>query len=232
MEENVKKKDGFDGSKELSHPSFGSVSLSKITCGNKAMFRSSIKHDNYISLKIKQSHLCRSHSEDNHSSVGEQTIVEIALSPLQFSEMLTTMNYGEGVPCTIEHRIDYDNCNYIKYPDEMAHKDKLQEFLDETGDVSKDLQRFIKPHLEKVSSNLDLNKTLSKTAQKELLKDLQTVMDHLGSNSKFFMKQFTKYMESTVVEAKATIDSHVDAVVRQTGLEAIKANKMLIEEIK
>lgn len=230
MKESVQKKDGFDGAKEYSHPSFGSVSISKVSCGNKAMFGSSIKHDNYITLKIKQSHLYRNHFEDKHSNSGEKTIVEIALSPLQFSEMLTTMNYGEGVPCTIEHRIDYNNCKYIPYPDEMAHKDKLKEFLDETGDVTKDLQRFIKPHLEKVINNLDTNKSLGKTAQKELLKDLNIVFDHLGSNSKFFMEQFTRYMEGTVVEAKATIDSHVDTIVRQTGLEAIKANRLMIDK--
>ena len=231
VKETVTKKAGWDDSDEYNHPSFGNISISKRTCGGDALFGSSVRHDTMIALRIKEGNLNRKYATDSYSGRGK-SIVEVLLSPLQFSEMLTTMNTAEGIPCTISHRNDYGNGQLIEYPEEFAHKDKLQEFLDEAGDTVKELQKFIKPHLNKVLSNLDTSKPLGKAAQKELAQSLQTVYNQLGSNPKFHMEQFAQYMDRTVLEAKATIDSHVDTVIRQTGIEAINRNKLFIGDDK
>lgn len=221
IDESVKVEKKY-GETEKSHPSFGRIRLSRIACGNRALFGSHILHDNMISLEISHAHTYRKFHEDNYSSVGEDDIVKIYLSPLQFSEMLTTMNYSDGVPCTIARK----GRQGIKYPTE-ATVDKVEEFLEESGDVVGDLRDRLRPHLKEVAENLNSGKALGKGAQQELLRTLKSLDEFLGSNSKFLLDMFGEFIDKQVTEAKATIDSHVDTVVRQTGIKALKDTKQL-----
>ena len=211
------------GDDEYIHPSYGSIVLSKMECSPTSLYGSSIDHTNVISLKIKESATYRKHHEDQFTGSGGKTITEVYLSPLQFSEMLTTMNQVEGIPCTINRRIDHNNGKLINFPQE-SFVNKVEEFLGESTEVVDDLRDRLRPHLNKVANSLELSKPLGKTAQKELLSTLKDLDRVLSSNSKFMLDQVSRFMDKTVVEAKATIDSHVDTIVRNTGLEVLHKN--------
>ena len=82
------------------HESQVQVSFSRVTCsGPVAFYGSDVKVNNWIQLKVSTSEKRRNLSNDWY--FADKTILEIRLSPNQFSELLTTMNVGEGVPATL-----------------------------------------------------------------------------------------------------------------------------------
>ena len=123
------------------HPSFGMVGFSRISCGNQRLFGSSIEHDTMIALRVHTAY--RTESFGYEHVYADEDIVEVMLSPAQFSELLTTMNIGDGVPCTI--RFDKEN-GHIKQPESYTNaRETSDRYLTEAmGNLSERLDRLIK----------------------------------------------------------------------------------------
>jgi hypothetical protein len=83
------------------HPSFGLVSISRVS-GSRRLFESPFEHQHYITLSISRADRSRTDLHYNHiMPCGE--IVEVAMSEVQFAQMVTSLNMGVGTPCTISH---------------------------------------------------------------------------------------------------------------------------------
>lgn len=99
--ETVASDDGVLGSSER-HESYGQVSFNRISCTPPLdLYGSNLKHGNIISLSIRRSTKNRNLNRDTY--YGGEEIVEVKLSSAQFAELLTSLNVGSGVPCTISH---------------------------------------------------------------------------------------------------------------------------------
>lgn len=86
--------------KTYTHPAYGCVSLSRITCSPpQQLFGSHAKHSHFISLKIKRAE--RQSNGDFDFIFGRNELIEIYLSGTQLGDLLTSMNVGERIPCTI-----------------------------------------------------------------------------------------------------------------------------------
>ena len=102
-------------SKETTHPAYGIASFHRI-CGNAGnLFGSSVYCDHYVEMEISSGVEIDNGSYHSYLSSGKPHI-RVAFSPAQFAELITSMNIGPGVPCTIKEiageRID-------KIPDEI-----------------------------------------------------------------------------------------------------------------
>jgi hypothetical protein len=86
---------------EKKHPSFGMVSFSRCYGTNRRLFQSHVKNMTTVRLRIKQASVKHSLHQDH--TYGEESLIEVELSPAQFAELLTSMNVGDGVPCTINY---------------------------------------------------------------------------------------------------------------------------------
>lgn len=88
--------------KRFDHESYGMVSLSRISSsGGHRLFMSALPfHHHSIRLRIHHGYLTRGEIVGDIAHAGPQ-IVEVELSAAQFAELITTMNVGDGVPCTI-----------------------------------------------------------------------------------------------------------------------------------
>lgn len=90
----------FEDWKRQAHPSYGMISFNRESCSPAtSLFGSSIKHGNAIRMILFHAEIERGLNKDWFYAKGR--IVEIEMSQSQFADAITSLNIGEGVPCTI-----------------------------------------------------------------------------------------------------------------------------------
>jgi hypothetical protein len=81
------------------HPAFGIISASRITSSGASLFQSEVLSNGYIAIRICTATRKRYLHTDRVWAGPE--IIEVNLTYAQWAEFISTMNIGEGVPCTI-----------------------------------------------------------------------------------------------------------------------------------
>jgi len=215
-----------DNGVRYSDPAMVMVGFSRQTHGGGgdgiSLFGSSIKNNNVISLHIYQAEVKRDLSQDWYHT--REPIIEILLSPLQFAELLTTMNVGGGVPGTLIHH-NGENFTLPKMPE------KAEEFKEEIG---KDFEEIIHKINEagKIIENLiDDPKPIGKQVRKQLKDLVSSFRNTIEHHFPFILKQFSRQLARTVTEAKAEVDAFVEHTIVQTGIEELKKRVPQITEM-
>jgi hypothetical protein len=217
-------KEKSDGGFTYSDPTMVQVGFSRQTYGGKGvtLFGSSVKNSSVISLTISQSEVNRHLSQDWYHA-KPRPIIEVLLTPLQFSELLTTMNVGFGVPGTLVKHGD-QNFEVPEYPS------KAEQFKEE---VSVDLKEVIEQINEAgqiIEGLLDDTKPIGKSVRKQLKDLVDSYRRLIEGHFPFVINQFSKQMAKTVAEAKAEVDAFVEDTVVKTGIEALKNQRLKIAE--
>ncbi len=199
---------------KTNHASFGLLSFSRADSNKgKTLFGSSIKHQRTIILKIKSAEKER----DLHRNwyFGKNTLIEVEMSPTQFSDAITTMNLGDGVPVTL---------NYIqgKKVDDCPDDNLKERFVKELND-----------DIQSISGNLDelyniahalKNRTggLKVSEKKDLCSKIAMLHQSLKSNLPFILNSFNKQMDKSVSESRGEIDAFVTNLTTKLGLESFR----------
>lgn len=202
------------------HESYGLVSFSRITGSFRNLFGTNVDSSNAIKLRIKKCSVNHHLGSDWHRDDGD--LIEVTLSPNQFSELLTTMNQGSGVPCTINNiagkRIDIP-------PKRESTPEKVRfEFQDQVNEI--------KTEMSDQKSRLDaiLNKkSISKSDREDIRKIIERNHMQVTSNLPFYLKQFNKATNKIVDEAKSVVDSFVTSVIAKAGIKSIKDNNGIVD---
>jgi hypothetical protein len=194
------------------HPSYGMAGFSRTTGGNFNLFGSSIRHNNTIALRIHRATKHRNLNTDWYHA--GQELIEVRFSPTQFAELLTSMNVGDGVPCTIEHVGGEQAPPCPEYKQREQYHD---EFADDLKQIAGGAQKLS----ERVRELMQQPK-LTKAEREEVVSLIDRLIQDIGSNLPFVHKQFNEAVEKTVVEAKGEIDATVLTMVTKLGLEALR----------
>lgn len=194
------------------HPSFGMLSISRIQGNSGYLFGSEIQARNFIELKLSTATLERDLTSDWYHSEEELFIVK--MSPNQFSELITTMNIGEGVPVTIERVMceDVEQCSTIeskKSYTQAQFKQRMDNFLVEINKNQERAKEIIK------------KKNLSKDDQEQLNRHMEKINQEVKSNIPFFLGCFQEVMDKVVLDAKAEIDSALLHSVVEAGIKVL-----------
>jgi len=207
------------GDKKFEHPSFGVVGLSRVS-GNATLFGSSVRHQHFISLTIKNAALIRSLHHDRISAAGRDEIIRVSMSAVQLGEMLTNMNVGEGTPCTIERMMMGGKYAEVEDPPSVVSTKQTyeEEFKEEAKQIAVNLREALKSARE-----LEAKPTTTKTERKDLTHKLEMVLQEIEANMPFLVKQFNEKIEKVVGEAKGEIEAFHSHVIHQTGLQAIQS---------
>ena len=210
------------------HESYGLLSLSRIQVSPPcALFGSSIRHGNTISLRISEG-IERRDFQRSWYMDGER-FIEVEMSAAQFAEAITTLNVGCGVPVTVRYvkgdEYDKDNRRFRENPPEINFKDRAQSELKsemmELGERIEELSKDAKEVLERKGTTI-------KAGEKEkLLRDLMFLVQEIRSNIPFAHECFQKSVEHTVVEAKSEVDSCMTAMREKLG-QAVLDHKIEI----
>jgi hypothetical protein len=203
------------------HESYGIIGVSRVTGTTQSLFGSSITHNNTIRLRIKRARKNRELNKDWYFA-GE-SLIEVEMSPTQFAEMITSLNVGDGVPCTLRY---LNGHNRISDPPEVKSR---QIFEAEFIESIKEIESAIINDFAEVESILTKKGNITAKEKSTALNHSIRLMRILTDHIPFIQKQFNRAMDKTVSEAKGEVEAFVMNKVTSLGIEAMK---MEIEQPK
>lgn len=202
---------------EETHPSYGMIGISRMSGSPGAMFGSSLPtHGTFFSLKVKRAKRCHNLSRD--WVYGREKVIEVFLTSAQFTELFTTMNIGDGVPCTIR----YLEGEYV--PEADHHETELTRVHEGVAKEQKKFGAALRERTREARELLLKKGTISVANRKKIAAMLDVVLMEVESNAPFRLKMFQEAMDKVSAAAKAELDSMVSFVVQQTGLKALRQN--------
>lgn len=206
------------------HPSYGQIQMSRINSNNTRFYGSDLPQSNYIQVEIAESEMERNLADDRYFTKG-RPIIRVRLSSAQFSEMITSMNIGQGVCCTIEKR-DGESI------EELVHTENRKEFVHRKFEEK--MREFGNQIKEKEERAIELiaKKTLNNNDIKELTSALHWISQEVNRNIPFYMECFQETMDKVVLESKMEIENAVSNKITNLGLIAYNAaqNDKLLNE--
>jgi hypothetical protein len=196
------------------HPSNGLIQISRCNGIVRDLFGSDLdKHENYIEIKIYEA---EEYFHLNQKWFHQRKpITTIAMSEAQFATLITTLNNGGGVPCTLR----YANGKIIESDkNRITESNLIQDILPEEFKLIKDSleesKQTVKDILEK--------KTLTKEDKREILEQFSKISMNVLSNLPFIMDQFSRSIEKIKATAKADIDAWITNTLNKMGLTKVK----------
>lgn len=202
-------------SERIKHPSYANLYIGRSQCsGQQALFGSSIKHHDIITLRISPAYMDRDLNYDRYYAENHPYI-EINMSQSQFAQAITSLNMGAGVPVTLRQI----NGEYIE---PCPFVDKREQFSNEFREDMNELTKKIKETTEAVEDLIQNKRTFTKADKEQILSTLHSVSQQLSSNYPYMFSMFNEQMDKTVTEAKAEIESHIQARMQDVALKAME----------
>lgn len=202
--------------KRQRHESYGLISFSRMTSSDsKPLFGSSIEHENTICMRLNHAEVERGLNTDWYHNTGR--IIEVEMSSAQFADLITSLNQGDGIPCTIrwmagQGQIEdppFESKAELHKKEFSKHQEKIKEKLTETIQLAEEIFK---------------KKTLNKTDKENFINNLSRLYTEIIMNSEYQVEMFDEQMSKTITEAKAEIEAFV-----QNRL-IMFANKSLVED--
>jgi hypothetical protein len=201
--------------KEFNHPSYGMASFHRAHNGSGArLFGSSITdHHNTVRLTIGAGTLIHELNHDRYYGSLSGEYIEVEFSAAQFAELLTRMNAGEGIPCTIR---TLDGKSVDEPPDIETETERIKNGFSDT------LKSYYE-RAHKYRREVDeATKGLSEKARTKIRIALDVMEQTFKDNIPFVMDMFDEASTRVVATAKHEIDAFATHVLGVMGLEAIK----------
>lgn len=205
--------------KKVQKDYMGKISWNRLQCGApQAMFGSEIKSDSLVCLRISRAYI--DEDEQSRTKVGGRIcaefkpMIEIEMTPLQFAELLTAGQAGDGVPCTIT-RIDGNPTEPVEMRDIAKEYD---EYTDETFDEFKKGLIGLEEYVQAV---IQSGKPMGKTQMQELVRNLQSVRNKTVEDVKYTKHIFKEDMAKLVVNAKAEVNSYAELRLQGLGVKCL-----------
>ncbi len=188
--------------------------------GNAHFYGSELEQDHYIECKIHTSEVDKDLSK--YWFYAKKRILTLRMTSGQFSEMITSMNRGDGVPCTLEY-VNGEHVEKLPFTENrktFTHK-KFKERMNEFA-------KFIKENSIQAKSIIN-KKTLSKQDIKDLNMNIDWLTTEISNNIPFFLECFQEGMDEVVKEAKMEIENAIQHKINTLGLEALHNQNKLLE---
>lgn len=223
------------------HESFGIVSISRQFGGTFRLFGSQVQtHPVTYELEVHRAQ--RIHSNLHYDRFRKDTsqdrgygathIVSIRLSAAQLTDMITNMNNGEGVPCTLDSvsgvRMERVPAEHINEREQIAKDFKAK---------MADLRNATKPYTDDIAKILGKEGTIGKGDRKKLATLIEQLVRQSTENAGFTIDQFSEAVDKMEMHARAEVESYASSVIHAAGIAnlqriAKQGNKTLTEIIE
>ncbi len=197
--------------KEETHPCYGQVRISKFQ-GDSNFFGSNVTHKGGITIQISRASYQRSLS---HNWIhGNESLIEVQLSPLQFAELITTGMNTEGVPCTIRS----DHTGFVE---QANFADDVEHFKNEYNENVQNQISGIAEAIQLVDDGLSA-KSVKKSDLNTIKSRLVSLQQDIVSNMPYVKKSFTQHIQKTILEAKTSVECFIESRVISLGLKSLQ----------
>jgi len=179
--------------------------------GGHHLFGSDLQHQTVVSLRITPCEVARDLNQQWYHGKAKP-LIEVVLSDMQFAELLTTMNVGSGVPCTVRQHPEH---GYLKYEAPPAN---------ERDKINKELEQQCVAAMSYLDAVVDeINATpMSGKAKTSLTKAVEMARRQISGHLPFIETQYKEAMDRLEREAKAAVDGFITQAVNATGLETLR----------
>lgn len=206
----------------FTHESFGQILFSRVS-GKERFYGSELEQDHYIEMTVYRSEIERELTQDWYYPKDRMPVVRLRMSSGQFSELITSLNQGTGVCCTLEM---VDGKPVAKLPEQESRKEfvhrKFQDRMSEFATHIRSRQNRAKELVGK--------KTLSKENMREFQLHIEWLTQEVERNIPFFAKCFQETMDEVVFEAKTEVENAIQHKITTLGLNELhRQNKVLGE---
>lgn len=208
VEEPVTTPGGPHDDSVTTHPAFGMISGSRCS-GETYLAGSDFSHQHFICITIKGAQLHRGLSRDWW--FGRKENVEVWLSEAQWATFVSSLNAGDGIPCTLRHLGDGKPLPLLPPP-----KARLAQFK---AEANEDVREAF-AHMDKLQEEIN-SLGMSNKRTKGLMESVEFIRKKLTDALPFVGKQFGEHMEKTVERAKVEVNAYVQAMVQRSGLAAL-----------
>lgn len=204
-----------DRSYTESHPSYGMIRFSRTYGGGGVrMFGSPIESPTTIRLEICEAVVNRDLSRDWYHS--RRQLIEVRMSPAQFAELITSLNMGDGTPCTLvrvagEGRPD---C-----PHRPVREEITSEFEAELKRTATDLRAGMEAAIAILDNKA--KKNLTNDDRNTLRAALDRVGRFLTDHAPFIHSQFNEAMDKTAVAVKAEVAAAITTMAHSLGVKEL-----------
>lgn len=193
----------------VEHPSYGIVELKKVSGGNSVLYGSFVDHNEKICLTVKHSN----YEQNLHKEYyfDKEDIVKVEMSYTQFADLISNMNSGLGVPCTLIYT-EKDG-NIPKCDFEVSKQQFKEEFKKNLDIANTQINELIE----------NLKQNLSKIDKEDIYRTLDIISSNLNLNSNYLMSTFVDQMNKIVLDAK----SEIEAFTQQKIMALCKNNESI-----
>ncbi len=190
------------------HPAFGQIGASRVQ-GARTLYGTDFVHHAFVRVHISTSQLTRTLNRDWHFAPNE--IISVDLSEAQWATFVSSLNVGQGVPCTISHR----DGTVVPGIELATRRD--EQFKSEVRDVLTKARAEIEAAIAEVNAAV-----IPKTKRESILRRLAKAAQHIASNLPFVTDQFDKHVETTVEHAKIEVNAYLIHAVTTAGLDTLR----------
>lgn len=194
------------------HESFGQIIFSRID-GWADFYGSELSQNHYIEMRIAPSQFIREDSGDRYFG-SNRPLVKVRMSAGQFAELITSLNTGSGVPCTIE---TMGGKRVEKFTPPISEKEYIHnKFKDRMKDFAEKLSPDKNILIQKINGS-----NLSKKDKEDFTRHLNGILTEASSNIPFFLEMYQEASDKVVKEAKMEVENAIQSKLTSLGLEKL-----------
>lgn len=160
----------------------------------------------FIVLRVYQGKVLRETTSDFYMSDHRAPIVEVAMSEVQFAQLISSFNIGDGVPCTFKAR-PVEGAEIIQIDMPSAAESTEEKFTADVRETAKDAVDATKQALVLLNEIL-AGKTVSKAQVREIQAAVETVDRELDRNLPFILKRADEAIGKRTLKSKAEVEAY------------------------
>lgn len=184
----------------FSHPAAVKVQLCRLNGTVGGLFGSPLReHHGGIALRIRRAEWTYSHGEQR-TYAKETPLIDVWLSPLQFAELLTTMNQEAGVPATMQVFDGEEVETFVTNPGEAEVAKVHEEFVQGSAEFVERVKR----RSAEIHTLLKDKRVPTKVAS-AIASLLDGISVEIEADRPYAIRMFEQALQKLVVQVKANL---------------------------
>lgn len=208
-----------DEGQRKTHPAFGMVQFSRSGDGtSRKFFGSEVSGHTTFTLQIVRGEQIWSLHESHF--FGDSTpIVEVEMTAAQFVQLLTTMNQGSGVPCTIRRaHLNAGHPDVVPgiIDDQTTHQLMRDDLQASTSQIVADMGALVQELKAALADS-----TVPKKKKEDLARKVEHVKMQVESNMPFLLTQYQRALDKQKTAHLAEVDAAITGMIQNLGMQSL-----------